>query len=246
MTINSQKMKLDLLAINAHPDDAELSCSGLLVKSVHQGKVVGICDLTQGELGTRGTIETRYAEAATASEIMGTQYRHNLKLRDGFFQIDEATTLKVISEIRKTKPTIVLTNALDDRHPDHGRAAQLVKEACFLSGLAQIKTVDENGHPQEAFRPKHVFHYIQDRWLTPTFVIDITDVMETKLQAIQAYATQFYNPNFTGPKTYISTPHFLEGIVARASAHGKLINVQYGEAYISANPPGIANVFDLL
>ena len=239
-------MTLDLLAINAHPDDAELSCSGLLIKSARQGKAVGICDLTQGELGTRGTIETRYTEAAAASQIMGTHYRNNLKLRDGFFQINEETTLKVIAEIRATRPTIVLTNAIDDRHPDHGRAAQLVKDACFLSGLAQIKTFDSDQNPQEAWRPKHLFHYIQDRWLTPTFIIDITAEMEIKLQAIQAYETQFYTPNFTGPKTYISTPYFLEGIVARASAHGKLINVQYGEGYISANPPGIADVFALV
>ncbi len=239
-------MKLDILAINVHPDDAELSCSGTLVKAIKEGKQVGMLDLTRGELGTRGTAEIRDQEAAAAAKIMGLHYRNNLKFRDGFFVNDEAHKLAIIQEIRTLQPTIVLTNAVEDRHPDHGRAAQLVAEACFLSGLPKIETMDANGKTQAAWRPKQVYHYIQDRYLHPTFVIDITEEMDTKLAAIKAYGSQFYDPNSSEPATYISTSYFIEGVIGRASSYGKFINTRYAEGFISVNPPGVASLFDLV
>ena len=184
-------MKLDLLAIGVHPDDVELSCSGTILNEIKRGKKAGILDLTQGELGTRGTIETRYAEAAKAAEIMGVQVRANLKMRDGFFKNDEAHQLQLIQAIRTYQPEVVLANALEDRHPDHGRAGHLISTACFLSGLAKIETKDENGKPQQRWRPKYVLHYLQDWYHEPDVLIDISDVFEQRMEAIKAYTTQF-------------------------------------------------------
>jgi len=239
-------MKLDVLAINVNPDDAELSCSGTLIVEKLAGKKTGMVDLTRGELGTRGTPELRIEEANRAAAFLKLDYRSNLGLRDGFFEINEASLIAIIRELRKLQPTIVLTNAPEDRHPDHGRAAKLVVEACFLSGLRKIETTDEEGNPQAAWRPKQVYHYIQDRYLTPTFVVDITAVMDQKLEAIKLFDSQFYDPNSKEPATYISTPYFLEGVISRASVLGKLIQVQYGEGFISANPPGVSSLFNML
>lgn len=237
-------MKLDLLAFGVHPDDVELSCSGVLLVEKNNGKKTGIVDLTEGELGTRGTAETRYLEAADAARILGVDIRENLQLADGFFKNDEAHQRKVIQVIRKYKPEIVICNAQEDRHPDHGRSSSLVSDASFLSGLVKIETTD-NGIDQEPWRPKYVLHYIQDRYLKPDFVVDISAVFEKKIEAIKAYKTQFYNPGIDGPETYISTPDFLDSVIYRYKMFGKMIGVKYAEGFISDKTIGIRN-FDSL
>lgn len=236
-------MKVDILAFGVHPDDVELGCSGTLIAAVQQGKKVAVVDLTQGELGTRGTIETRRAEAAAAAKLMGVHARENLLMADGFFAINEENIRRVITAIRKYQPDIVLCNALEDRHPDHGRSSSLVEDAAFLSGLRKIETA-VNGEAQEAWRPKYVFHYIQDRYLKPDFVFDISDYMEQKIQVVQAYHTQFHSPATTNtdePQTYISSPDFLATIRARALMLGKRVGVKYAEGYISKKTPGITS-----
>ncbi len=237
-------MKLDLLAIGVHPDDVELGCSGAIIKEIKRGKKVGILDLTQGELGSRGTVETRYAEAAKAATILGIHVRENLKMKDGFFKNDEEHQRKLIIAIRKYRPEIIITNALSDRHPDHGRAAKLTTDSSFLSGLRKVETKDENGKEQEPWRPKYVFHYIQDRYHEPDFVIDITDVFEQRMESVKAYTTQFYNPDNEddGPQTYISTSALLESIVARARVIGKKIGVQYGEGFNTEKTIGLKDL----
>jgi bacillithiol biosynthesis deacetylase BshB1 len=242
-------MKLDILAIAAHPDDVELGCSGTILMEIKNGKKVGIVDLTQGELGTRGTIETRQKEAAKAAQVLSVAIRENLKMDDGFFQNDKDHQMKLIRMIRKYQPEIILANAPEDRHPDHGRAAKLIADSAFLSGLIKIQTQDEQGMPQVAWRPKHVFHFIQDRYLNPSFVIDITDVFEGKMESIACFNSQFYNngpiDNEDEPQSYISTPEFLESIVARARMMGKRIGVKYGEGFITEKSIGFRN-FDAL
>lgn len=237
-------MKIDILAIGAHPDDVELSCAGVLLVEKKKGRKTGIIDLTQGELGTRGTAETRKKEAEDAAGILGVDIRENLGLRDGFFQNVEADQLKIIEAIRKYRPEIVLCNAPEDRHPDHGRAASLISDACFLSGLRKVETTMD-GAIQEAWRPKYVFHFIQDRFLQPDFVVDISDVMDTKLESIKAYGTQFHNPALNEPQTYISTPDFLDSIIYRSKMMGKMIGVKYAEGFISKKMIGISS-FDAL
>ena len=207
-------------------------------------KKVGILDLTQGELGSRGTIETRYEEAAKAAKILGVHVRENLKMRDGFFKNDEEHQKKLIVAIRNFQPEIVITNSLSDRHPDHGRAARLTTDSCFLSGLIKVETKNEQGNVQEPWRPKYVFHYIQDRYHEPDFVIDITSVFDQRMEAIRAYTTQFYNPDNEddGPQTYISTSAFLESVMARARMIGKKIGVAYGEGFNTEKRLGIKNL----
>jgi bacillithiol biosynthesis deacetylase BshB1 len=241
-------MKLDLLAIGVHPDDVELGCSGTIINEIKNGKKVGVLDLTQGELGSRGTIETRYEESAKAAMIMGIHVRENLKMRDGFFKNDEEHQRKLIATIRKYQPEIVITNALSDRHPDHGRAAKLTSDSCFLSGLRKVATKDEQGNDQQLWKPKYVFHYIQDRYHEPDFVIDISEVFEQRMEAVKAYATQFYNPDIEddGPQTYISTAAFLESIVARARVIGKKIGEQYGEGFNTEKKIGLKNLDSLV
>ena len=235
-------MKLDVLAIGVHPDDVELGCSGTLINEIKRGKKVGVVDLTQGELGTRGTIETRYQEAALASEIMGIHARENLKMRDGFFKNDEAHQLSVIQVLRKYRPEIVISNILEDRHPDHGRAGQLVYDACFLSGLRQVKTIGEDGQEQEKWRPKYLLHYIQDRFYEPDVIVDITDSFAQRMEAINAYRTQFHDPESDEPVTYISNPDFMESIISRARLLGKRIGVQFAEGFLSKKNIGISNL----
>jgi len=235
-------MKLDVLAIGVHPDDVELGCSGTLIKEISRGKKAGVIDLTQGELGTRGTIETRFQEAADAARIMGVSVRENLKMRDGFFVNDEDHQLQLIKVLRKYQPEVVIGNVLEDRHPDHGRAGQLIYDACFLAGLKQIKTVDDEGQPQERWRPKHLLHYLQDRFYEPHLIIDISDVWEQRLESIKAYKTQFHNPEITEENTYISSPAFLESITARARLLGKRIGVQFAEGFLSKKSIGINNL----
>jgi bacillithiol biosynthesis deacetylase BshB1 len=219
-------MKLDILVMAAHPDDAELSCSGTILKHITAGKKVGIVDFTRGELGTRGTPEIRLQESADATKILGLHARENLGIRDGFFRNDEKTQLKLIEIIRKYQPDIVLANALVDRHPDHGKGAQLAIDACFLSGLRQIKTGDLS-----AWRPAQVYHYIQDRYLEPDFVVDISAHWDQKEAAIRAFKSQFFDPNSTEPTSYISSPDFLNFIQARAMEMGHKIGVKYGEGF---------------
>ena len=242
-------MKLDILAIAAHPDDVELGCSGTILMEIKNGKKVGIVDLTQGELGTRGTIETRQKEAANAAQVLGVMVRENLKMDDGFFQNDREHQMKLIRAIRKYQPEIILGNALEDRHPDHGRAAKLISDSAFLAGLIKIETKGEDGKPQAAWRPKYVFHFIQDRYLNPSFVIDITDVFEAKMESISCFNSQFYNNGADSdddePQSYISTPEFLESIVARARMMGKKIGVKYGEGFITEKSIGF-KTFDSL
>ncbi|HZF63175.1 MAG TPA: bacillithiol biosynthesis deacetylase BshB1 [Chitinophagaceae bacterium] len=239
-------MKLDVLAIGVHPDDVELGCSGVLIKEIRRGKVVGIVDLTEGELGTRGTVETRYKEAADATKIIGASVRVNLKMRDGFFTNDEAHQLQLIQVLRRYKPEIVIGNVLEDRHPDHGRAGQLIYDACFLSGLQKVITHEEDGIEQSRWRPKHLLHYIQDRFYEPDLVVDITEVWEQRLQSIKAYSTQFFNGGSTEPQTYISNPEFLESIIARARLLGKRIGVQFAEGFISRKSIGVDNLGALI
>ena len=233
-------MKLDILAIAAHPDDVELSCAGTLMMEKQQGKKTGIVDLTQGELGTRGNVETRFAEAAAAAKIMDIDARENLGIPDGFFENTREYQLKVVEAIRHYQPSIILTNAPSDRHPDHGRAAQLVRDAAWLSGLRKIET-SRNGEQQAAWRPTYVFNFIQDRYLEPDFVMDISAVFERKLAAIRAYATQFDTVPDDEPQTYISSPAFLQSIIDRCRMYGKTVGVPYAEGFISDKTLGIQN-----
>lgn len=221
-------MKLDILVMAAHPDDAELSCSGTILKHVASGKKVGIIDFTRGELGTRGTPEIRLQESTDATKILGLHARENLGIRDGFFRNDEESQLKLIEVIRKYQPDIVLANALEDRHPDHGKGAQLAIDACFLSGLRQIKTGD-----LPAWRPTQVYHYIQDRYIEPDFVVDISAHWDQKETAIRAFKSQFFDPSSMEPASYISSPDFLHFIQARAMEMGHKIGVKYGEGFQS-------------
>ena len=237
-------MNLDILAFAAHPDDIELAASGTLMKHIALGKKVGIIDLTQGELGSRGTIQTRYEEAAEASRIMGISHRENLKMADGFFEINEDNKRLIIEQIRRFRPAIVLANAIEDRHPDHGRASQLVSEACFLSGLRKVETTFE-GESQMAFRPSFVYHYIQDHYIKPDFVVDVTEFAERKMEAILAYKTQFYNPNSNEPETPISGQEFLDFVKARMAQFGRSLQVPYAEGFTVERTLGIKNLFDL-
>jgi N-acetylglucosamine malate deacetylase 1 len=238
-------MKLQILAIGVHPDDVELGCAGTLLAAIEEGKSVGILDLTRGELGTRGTVETRKVEARNAADILGVQVRENLGMADGFFQNDEAHQRLLISAIRKYQPDIILANAPEDRHPDHGRSAKLISDAAFLSGLRKIETQIE-GVTQEAWRPAYVFHYIQDRFIQPSFVIDISKHMEKKIESVLAYTTQFYNPDLNEPQTYISSPQFIESVKARAMMLGKRIGVEYAEGYISEKMIGIKSLDNII
>ncbi len=237
--------KLDILAFAAHPDDVELSCSGTLIRHIEAGKRVGIVDLTEGELGSRGSAALRKEEAAAASKVMGIHYRANLGMRDGFFTIDEAHQRQIIEQIRHTKPDIVLANAVSDRHIDHGRAAKLVAEAAFLSGLRRIET-QFDGKLQDAWRPRVLYHYIQDRYLKPDFVVDISEQFELKLAAVKAFGSQFYDPNSTEPMTPISRPDFLDFIEARAREMGRLVPVTYGEGFTVERAVGISDLTQLL
>ncbi len=235
-------MKVNILAFAAHPDDVELACAGTIALHVQKGHKVAIVDLTAGELGTRGTPEIRAAEAKAASEILGVCARENLMMADGFFVNDKAHQLKVIAAIRKFRPEIVLANAPSDRHPDHGKGADLVRDAFFLSGLRMIETTDEQGNQQEAYRPKHLFHYMQNNYLKPDFVVDISPVYELRKMAIKAYKSQFYDPLSQEPITHIARPEFLLAMDARAREMGHAIGVEFGEGFISNGTLGVADL----
>ncbi|MBL0013124.1 MAG: bacillithiol biosynthesis deacetylase BshB1 [Flavobacterium sp.] len=238
-------MKLDILAFGAHPDDVELGCGGTIAKEVSLGKKVGIIDLTRGELGTRGTAETRDMEAANAAEILGVAVRENLNMRDGFFVNDEEHQLAVIRMIRKYQPNIVLCNAIDDRHIDHGKGSKLVSDACFLSGLMKIET-DYDGKKQQVWRPMVVYHYMQWKNLEPDFVVDISGFNEKRVEAILAYSSQFYNPNSTEPETLIATKNFLESLNYRPQDYGRLIGKDYAEGFNVERYLGVNSLGDLI
>ncbi|WP_066225509.1 bacillithiol biosynthesis deacetylase BshB1 [Formosa haliotis] len=237
-------MKLDILAIGAHPDDVELGCGATIAKEIANGKKVGILDLTRGELGTRGTVLTRAAEAKDAAEILGVSIRENLGFADAFFVNNKEHQLEIIKIIRKYQPEIVLCNAIDDRHIDHGKGSSLVSDACFLSGLKRIETTLE-GEQQLQWRPKHVYHYIQWKPIEPDFVVDVTGFMETKEQAVLAYKTQFFDPASKEPETPISSKNFTESVNYRAKDLGRLIGVEYAEGFTSERYVAVENLFKL-
>ena len=231
---------VDILAIGVHPDDVELGCSGTLLKHIAMGKSAGILDLTLGEMGTRGTPELRTKEAEASAKRLGAKFRKQLNLGDCTFENTAATRLEIIRVIREHRPEIVLCNAIEDRHPDHGRAAKLVADACFYSGLRKI----ESG--QEAWRPRAVYHYIQDHFIHPDFVIDVTDFADQKREAIMTFSSQFYNAASTEPQTAISTPEFMESMFAKMSIWGRSINVRYAEGFTVSRYLGVNSLFDLL
>lgn len=235
-------MKADILAFGVHPDDLELGCGGTLIAAVAEGKKVAVIDLTRGELGTRGSAEIRTREAENAAKAMGVHARENLDMADGFFEYGEANIRKVIVAIRKYQPTVVICSAPEDRHPDHGRSSKLIADAAFLSGLRKIETTLE-GNTQEHWRPAQVFHYIQDRYLKPDFVYDISPYLEQKMEAVLCYTTQFNATDTSEPATYISNPDFMDVIRARALMFGKRIGVNFAEGYITHKMIGI-NSFD--
>ncbi|QEM02208.1 bacillithiol biosynthesis deacetylase BshB1 [Mucilaginibacter rubeus] len=239
-------LKLDILVLSVHPDDAELGCSGTILKHIALGYKVGIVDLTRGELGTRGSAEIRKQEAAAAAEILGLAIRENLGLPDAFFENTREHQVKVIEAIRKFRPSIVITNAYHDRHPDHGRANELVEASAFLAGLRKIETFDIDGTPQEAWRPDMVLHFIQDNYITPDILIDVTEHWDKKIESINAYGSQFYNPSWEDePQTYISTSNFIEIVTGRAREFGKSIQVKYAEGFTSRKILGVDNLFNL-
>jgi len=238
-------MKLNILAFGAHPDDVEISCAGTILKHIELGYTVGIIDLTGGELGTRGNKELRLQEANKASKLMGISIRENLNMRDGFFKNDEEHQLKIIQKIRQYQPDIILANAPTDRHNDHGRAAQLVKEAAFLSGLIKIETTLD-GQAQQAWRPKAVYHYIQDYFLEPTFVVDISPYFQKKIEILKCYSSQFYNPNSNEPETPISKKDFFDVIESKARILGRYINAEFAEGFIANRYIGVNDIVDLL
>lgn len=239
-------MKLDILVITVHPDDAELGCSGTILKHVALGKKVGIVDLTRGELGTRGTAEGRAEEAARSAKILGLSVRENLGLRDGFFKNEEYEQLEVVKVIRRYKPEIIICNALFDRHPDHGRAGDLINDSCFLAGLRKIPT-ELNGVEQEIHRPRLLLQLIQDHYIKPDIIVDVSEVWKKKIESIKAFKSQFFNDEYkeNEPQTYISNPAFIEIIDARAREYGKYIGAKYAEGFTSRRLLGVNNLFDL-
>ncbi len=238
-------MKLDILAIGAHPDDVELSCSGTIAKEIANGKKVGILDLTRGELGTRGTPEIRDQEATDAAKLLGVSIRENLAFRDGFFKNDEVHQRAIIEIIRKYQPEIVLCNAIRDRHIDHGKGSKLTSDACFLSGLRRIET-SLNGLNQEAWRPKKVYHYIQWQHIEPDFVVDITGYMDKKMDSVLAYGSQFHNPKSNEPSTPITSSNFLESVKYRAADLGRIIGVDYAEGFTVERYVAVDSISDLI
>lgn len=237
-------MKLDILAFGAHPDDVELGCGATIAKEISLGKKVGIVDLTRGELGTRGSADLRDKEAAKAAEILGVSVRENLRFRDGFFKNDEAHQLEIIKMIRKYQPEIVLCNAIDDRHIDHGKGSKLVSDACFLSGLRRIETSLE-GINQTEWRPKLVYHYIQWKNIEPDFLVDVSEFMQKKLDAVMAYGSQFYDPNSKEPASPIATKNFTESIEYRAKDLGRLVFADYAEGFTVERYLAVNSLADL-
>lgn len=238
-------MKLDILVLAAHPDDAELGCGGTIASHVARGYKVGIADFTRGELGTRGSPELREQEAAASAKILGISARINLGLRDGLFQNTPEEKLKVASAVRAFRPEIVLACAVQDRHPDHPRASALAYDACFIAGLMKVSTTDENGKQQEPWRPKALYHYIQSEYITPDLVVDVSDYWEVKMKAIMAFRSQFYDADSKEPETYISSKRFLQILESRAVDLGHSIGVKYGEGFTVRRFPGVTDLMKL-
>lgn len=238
-------MKLDILAIGAHPDDVELGCGATLAKEISLGKSVGILDLTRGELGTRGSAEIRDMESANAAKILNVKIRENLAFADAFFTNDKVHQLQIIKMIRKYRPKIVLCNAIDDRHIDHPKGSKLVSDACFLSGLRRIETLLE-GKKQEHWRPQQVYHYIQWKHIKPDFVVDVSDFINIKLQAVKAYESQFYKPNSNEPESPISTKNFIDSVLYRAQDLGRLTGVKYAEGFTAERYVAIKSLDKLI
>ena len=236
--------KIDILAIGAHPDDIEIGAGGTLIKHVKMGFKVGLLDLTLGELGTRGDVETRLKEAEVSKDILGAEFRENLALKDGFIRDDEDSILKLVAIIRQYRPKIILCNAIKDRHPDHGSAANLVNKASFTAGLAKI-TTNHKGNSQAAFRPNAVYHFIQDRWIDPDFIVDISSEFEDKMKTITSFKSQFYNPESDEPDTPISSKEFLSSIKSKAILWGRTISSTYGEGFTKSRALGVNNILDL-
>ena len=237
-------MKLDILAFASHPDDVELSCSGTIISHIKKGYQVGIVDLTKGELGTRGTPEIRMQESEAASKIMGIHVRENLGFKDGFFVNDKEHQIEVVKMIRKYQPEIVLANAVSDRHPDHGKGADVVRDAIFVAGLRMVET-RINGEIQEPWRPKVVYHYIQNNYINPDLIVDISEHWEAKLASIKAFKSQFFDPESNEPQSFISSPDFMEFLEARSKEFGHAINCKYGEGFTVERKVGVKNLFDL-
>jgi bacillithiol biosynthesis deacetylase BshB1 len=238
-------MKLDILAFGAHPDDVELGCAGTILKEISLGKTVGIVDLTHGELGTRGSAAIRDQEADASAKILGVSVRENLGMRDGFFVNDEKHQLEIIKMIRKYKPEIVLCNAIDDRHIDHGKGSKLVSDSCFLSGLMKVET-ELQGEKQTAWRPKLVYHYIQWKNIEPDFVVDITGFTDTKTASILAYSSQFYDPSSKEPESPISSKNFLESLNYRSRDLGRLAGVDHAEGFTVERYLAVNSLGDLI
>lgn len=243
-------MKTDILAIGVHPDDIELSCGGTLLKQMQLGYSVGLLDLTQGELGTRGNAQIRAAEAAEAARLLGVAFRKNLAMADGFFEHNKENIVAIARVIRQHQPQIVLANALSDRHPDHGRAAKLVADACFFAGLAKIETLDDQGNPQERWRPHAVYHYIQDHNLPADFVVDISEVIDKKIEIVLAFRSQFFAPQSTEFTQELNTPisgkEFIDFLRAKARTYGRPAGMEYAEGFNVSRTPGITDLFDLV
>jgi len=242
--VNMSREKVDILAIGVHPDDIELSCSGTLLAHISMGKKVGLLDLTRGEMGTRGTIETRKEESENAKKLMGALFRDNAGMKDGLFQYGEENILKLVNLIRMSKPEIILCNAITDRHPDHGRASKLVSDAAYYSGLSKIESWDGENR-QDAWRPTAVYHYIQDRHIEPDFVVDVSAHWKKKMELIKCFKTQFFAGNSEGPQTPISSKAFLEYVEAHDMLMGRHIGAKYGEGYTVERYLGVKNLFDL-
>jgi len=242
-------MKLYALAIGAHPDDIELSCSGTIIKLTQKDYPVGIVDLTQGELGTRGDKKIREMEAKEAGKLMGVRLRENLKLPDGKIEVTMENKIELIKIFRKYKPEIIFAPYWIERHPDHENTSKLVREAWYLSGLVKFKT-KLNGKVQEPHRPKKIFFYVQYFYqqFTPNLIIDITDVFEKKMKVIECYKSQFFNPaeNFKARETLLSTPDFKEYLVARARFFGEMIGRKYGEPFLTLSPIGLNGIDDVV
>ena len=239
-------MKLNILAFAAHPDDIELSCAGTLAKHAEMGENVGIIDLTEGEMGTRGTPKKRLEEAAASADILGLKIRENLGFDDAFFKNDLPHQKEIVKKIRQYQPDIILANAVTDRHPDHARASELISESVFLAGLKKFETIDDNGNIQEAYRPNKVYHYIQSLPITPDFVVDVSDQWQKKMNSIKAFDSQFYKQDSNEPETYISSPRFMKMIEARAMEFGQIIGVDYAEGFTVERYLGVKDLNGLI
>ena len=235
---------VDILAFGAHPDDVELSAGGTLIKQIKNGSTVGIVDITMGEMGTRGTPEIRSMEAANAMKIIGANFRENLKMPDSFIDLSKKSIEKVVKAIRTHKPKIVLCNAIKDRHPEHGIASELVSKACFISGLTKFETFID-GKKQDSHRPKNIYHYIQDKWINPDFVMDISDEIDQKIKAVKAFESQFYNPKSSEPNTPISSKDFLDSVMSKANLMGRTIDKSFGEGFTVERPIGTSDLMNL-